>query len=72
VLTEHAVLLYCSLEFQQLLKAEKVPLILIEDGEDIDDEFLRTLDNRSSSNGLHSLIVTSSSFGMRGFDYRSP
>jgi hypothetical protein len=44
----------------------------VQDGLDIDDELLRTLDNRSDSDGLHTLVVTSSSFGMRGFDYRAP
>lgn len=72
VLTEYAVLLYCSLEFQRLLKDDNIPFILIQDGEDIDDEFLRTLENRSSTDGFHTLIVTCTSFGMRGFDYRSP
>lgn len=43
----------------------------MKDGEDIDDEFLRTLDNHTEPNGAHTLIVASSSFGMRGFDYRS-
>jgi hypothetical protein len=72
VLQDYAVLLYCSLEFQQFLKDANVSYILIQDGEDINDEFLRTLDNRSGPDGFHTLIVTSSSFGMRGFDYRSP
>lgn len=42
----------------------------MKDGEEINDEFLRTLDKRGPD-GLHTLIVASSSFGMRGFDYRS-
>lgn len=42
----------------------------MKDGDIIDDEFLRTLD-KSDSKGDHTLIVANSSFGMRGFDYRS-
>lgn len=42
----------------------------MKDGEDISDEFLRTLENRNED-GSHTLIVATSSFGMRGFDYRS-
>lgn len=42
----------------------------MQDGENINDEFLRKLDNRPSE-GQHTLIVASSSFGMRGFDYRA-
>ena len=41
------------------------------DGENIDDEFLRTLDN-PGPDGAHVLLVATSSFGMRGIDYRSP
>lgn len=70
VLIERAVLLYCPLEFQQLLVTANVLFVLIEEGKDIDDEFLRTLD-RFGQDGLHTLIVTSSPFGMRAFDYRS-
>jgi hypothetical protein len=43
----------------------------IQYGENINDEFLRTLDNRTGPNDTHTLIVVTSSFGMRGFDYRS-
>lgn len=43
----------------------------MKDGEVISDEFLRTLDDHTNPDGTRTLIVTSSSFGMRGFDYRS-
>ena len=43
----------------------------MKDGENIKDEFLRTLDN-TGLGGKHELIIASSLFGMRGFDYRSP
>jgi hypothetical protein len=72
VLQENAVLLYCSLLFLQLLNDSNISFVLIQEGVDIDDEFLRYLDTRSGSDGLHTLVVTCSSFGMRGFDYRSP
>ena len=40
--------------------------------DEISDEFLRTLDERSSQDGsLHNLIVATTSFGMRGMDYRA-
>lgn len=42
------------------------------DGEDIDDNFLRSLDTRNEATGTHALIVMTSLFGMRGFDYRAP
>ena len=42
----------------------------MKDGERIDDEFLRTLDNHAIG-GAHTLIVATTSFGMRGFDYRA-
>ena len=42
------------------------------DKDEISDEFLRTLDERSSQDGsLHNLIVATTSFGMRGMDYRA-
>ena len=69
---EHAVLLYCYPELLELLITAKIPYILIADGENIDDEFVRTLDNRDGLNGPHVLLVATSSFGMRGFDYRAP
>lgn len=43
----------------------------MKDGENINDELLRTLDNRTGPDGAHTLIVAPGSFGMRGFDYRS-
>ena len=44
----------------------------ISDKDLIDDEFLRTLDNRDGPEGLHALlVVVVGSFGMRGLDYRS-
>jgi hypothetical protein len=42
----------------------------MKDGDVIDDEFLRNLDDRGMD-GNHTLIVTTSPFGMRGVDYRS-
>ena len=70
ILKEQAVLLYCSLEFLELLKDSNVPFFHMKDGERIDDTFLRTLDN-CAIDGAHTLIVATSSFGMRGFDYRA-
>ena len=44
----------------------------ISDSENINDEFLRTLDNRTGPEGTHALlVVVVGSFGMRGLDYRS-
>jgi hypothetical protein len=69
-LDEQAVLLYCSLEFLEFLKGSNIPFFHMKDGEIIDDKFLRALDNRAAD-GAHTLIVATSSFGMRGFDYRA-
>lgn len=72
-LKEYAVVLYCLPLFLELLIAANIPFIHMKDGDDtINDEFLRTLDNRGHiDDGNHTLIVATSSFGMRGFDYRS-
>jgi hypothetical protein len=43
----------------------------MKDGQNINDEYLRTLDNRAVPDGPHALIVAPDSFGMRGFDYRA-
>ena len=43
----------------------------MKDGTDISYESLRSLDKRIPD-GTHALIVATSSFGMRGFDYRAP
>ena len=43
------------------------------DKDEISDEFLRTLDERSSQDGsLHNLIDATTSFNMSEFDYRDP
>jgi hypothetical protein len=42
----------------------------MKDGEVINDEFLRKLDSRNEDDSHH-LIIATSSFGMRGIDYRS-
>ena len=41
------------------------------DEENINDGFLRTLDKRDPETETYTLLVANSSFGMRGFDYRS-
>lgn len=69
---DHAVLLYCIGEFEKLLVEKKIPFVSLKDGDEINDEFLRSLDQRSGQEGNHALLVASSSFGMRGFDYRAP
>lgn len=46
-----------------------MPFYYMDNEKDVDDKFLRTLDE-SFKDGKFALIVTTNSFGMRGFDYR--
>lgn len=67
-----ALLLYCSKEFEEFLVHNQISFLSMKDGHDISDVFLRALDKRNDQDRTHALIVASSSFGMRGFDYRAP
>lgn len=45
--------------------------ILVDEESDFNEEFLRSLDKKTSEN-WYPLVITTSTFGTRAMDYRSP
>ena len=63
-------ILYCSETFKDLLLSKSVSFIQVDNGLDFSDEVLLRLDQRTQRS-LFNLIVSTSTFGMRGIDYRA-
>ena len=65
-------LLYCNKSLADKLKELKEDFLWMDPSTKIDDEYLRHLDTINPLTGKYPLIVATSDFGMRGFDYRAP
>lgn len=67
---EGPTIVYCAAELKAALIEKGSQVISVEPGQEIDTDFFRSLD-KANEEGLYPLIVTCSTFGMRGIDYRS-
>lgn len=67
---EGPVLVYCGEDLVKALSECNSKFVRVDPGHEFDSAFLRALD-KADSEGQYPLIVTTSTFGMRGIDYRS-
>ena len=65
------VLLSCTVALKDHLKEAGLDFFDMNPTAVVDDAFFASLDKRVSTAGLYPVIVATTSFGMRGFDYRS-